>query len=586
MASTVALYTGLSGLNGHARKLDVIGNNIANVNTTAYKSSRLMFSDQLSRTLKSDTPPGDATGGTNRSQIGLGLSVAATQRDMTVGTIGATGNPRDMAIDGAGFFVVDRAGEQFYTRAGNFQSDSNFDLVTPTGEKLLGFPADENFEIQAGGALGAINIPLGSLTIAEATSLVRITGNLNAAGDVSAGGSVHQLGGTDTLGLSIAADAAVLPPAGSLITVDSLLTDIEDPQLPGTNTRLFADGQTLQVDGVKRGGVTLSTSSLLIEAATTVQDMLDFIGASLGLVDTQTPNADGLTPGVTIDPATGVMSVVGNSGTINDLDLASNSLRLLDGDGAFTRFPFSSASLADASGESVRTSMVAFDSLGTPLELDVGFALESTQTGGTTWRYFIESADDTDVNQAVGSGLVQFDTAGRLLTTDPVEVSIDRAGTGADTPLLFQLSFSGEQESLTSLTDTDSAIASTFRDGAPIGTLEEFAIARDGTVLGAFSNTLIKPLGRIAVAAFTNPEGLASESSNLYTTSANSGQPQVTVPGQLGTGGIVGGSLELSNVDLGREFIDMILTSTGYTASSRVIQTTDELMQQLLTLVG
>lgn len=586
MASTVALYTGLSGLNGHARKLDVIGNNIANVNTTAYKSSRLVFSDQLSQTIRSATPPGDATGGTNRSQIGLGVSIAATQRDMRVGTIGATGNPRDMAIDGSGFFIVERSGEQFFTRAGNFQSDANYDLVTPTGDKLLGFPADENFELQVGGALAPINIPVGALTIAEATSLVRVTGNLNASGAVSAGGSVHRLGGTDTLGFTLAADAAVLPVPPDLIALDSLLSDIEDPQLPGTGTRLFGLGQTLQIDGVTRGGITQPTRNLVVEAATTVQDMLDFFSQALGIADTQVPNPDGNTPGVSIDPGTGVVTVVGNIGTINDLDLRTNSIRLLDENGAFLRFPLDASSLADASGESVRTSVVVYDSLGTPLELDVGFVLEGTPTGGATWRYFIESEDDTDPSTAVASGLLNFDTAGRLRTTDPIEVSIDRAGTGAETPLIFNMSFAGEQETLTSLTDTNSAIASTFRDGAPIGTLEEFAVARDGTILGAFSNTLIKPLGRLAVATFTNPEGLSSQDSNLYTTSANSGEPLVTVPGQLGTGGIVGGSLELSNVDLGQEFIEMILTSTGYTASSRVIQTTDELMQQLLTLVG
>ena len=103
-------------------------------------------------------------------------------------------------------------------------------------------------------------------------------------------------------------------------------------------------------------------------------------------------------------------------------------------------------------------------------------------------------------------------------------------------------------------------------------------------IVGAFTNGLTRPLGQVALATFSNNDGLVEVGSNMFTTGPNSGTPQVTSPQTLGAGRIIGGALELSNVDLSQEFINLILASTGYSAASRVITTTDQLMQQLLVL--
>ena len=118
MASTTALFTGLAGLNSNARQLDVIGNNISNVNTTAYKSNRLQFSSAFNRTFSLGTSPNSSTGGSNPGQIGLGVTMAGTQRNFSNGAISPTGLNTDLAIEGNGFFVVERAGERLFTRAG------------------------------------------------------------------------------------------------------------------------------------------------------------------------------------------------------------------------------------------------------------------------------------------------------------------------------------------------------------------------------------------------------------------------------------------------------------------------------------
>ena len=129
-----------------------------------------------------------------------------------------------------------------------------------------------------------------------------------------------------------------------------------------------------------------------------------------------------------------------------------------------------------------------------------------------------------------------------------------------------------------------STLAATFRDGAPIGTLTNFGIDSDGIISGAFSNGLVRTLGQVAIATFTNNGGLVDNGNNLFSVGANSGSPVVTTARTLGAGQFAGSSLELSNVDIGEEFIKMILASTGYSASSRVIRTADELMQQLMVL--
>jgi len=137
---------------------------------------------------------------------------------------------------------------------------------------------------------------------------------------------------------------------------------------------------------------------------------------------------------------------------------------------------------------------------------------------------------------------------------------------------------------MTALSDTPSEYNVTARDGFPPGTLRELGIAGDGSIQGAFSNGAVRTLGQVVLATFTNYQGLVDVGNGLFQPGANSGAAVIVTPGEVGSGQLLSGALEQSNVDLGQEFIDLILTSTGYTASSRVISTADELMQQLLVL--
>jgi len=223
-----------------------------------------------------------------------------------------------------------------------------------------------------------------------------------------------------------------------------------------------------------------------------------------------------------------VLSVVGNAGSANDIDIDSQDIRILDAAGTSIRQPFTPAKTATADGESVRTTFVTYDSLGTPLSVDLTMVLAAKTSSGTQWRYFVESAADTDLDLQAGNGLINFDTSGQLIPPGTAQVTINRANTGAADPLAFTISFTSEADRVTALTDGPSAIAATFQDGSPLGTLATYAVGPDGIITGAFTNGLTRTVGQVALAKFANPGGLVDSGSNLFTVGPNSGTAVVT----------------------------------------------------------
>ncbi|WP_284036433.1 flagellar hook-basal body complex protein [Neobacillus sp. 114] len=190
-----SLNSGVSGLRSFQTKLDVIGNNIANVNTTGFKKGRVVFEDLFSQTLRDATPPTAGSGGINPLQVGLGTKVASVQNLFTPGSPTVTNNPTDMYIDGDGFFVVKKGTEQFLTRAGNFAMDSSNQLVNPDGMILtditgaaIQLPAGSvSYTIDANGVVTGLDgsgKSLGSQTIALATVA-------NPSGLSKVGGSLY-----------------------------------------------------------------------------------------------------------------------------------------------------------------------------------------------------------------------------------------------------------------------------------------------------------------------------------------------------------------------------------------------------------
>ncbi len=584
MASTTALFSSLSGLNVETRRLDVIGNNIANVNTTAFKGSRMFQANQNPRTFSLGSEPTAELGGSNPMQVGTGTMIASIQRDMGGGTLSPTGSPTDVAIDGAGFFVLRGGEDRFYSRAGAFTLNENNELVTVNGERVQGWGVNDSFEVQRG-QVGDVTIELGSMTIAQATSTVRFDGVLDAGGNVAQQGSRTLLSGGDGLGL-----AAI---GGAPLTPETTLVGLEDPLQRGTGAAMFAEGQTIQlgetntvgdgeqVRGAEKGGRTLPVAQLAITAATTIADFMGFLSSALGIQQPIGQNA-----GVALDEAAGQIVVTGNPGEANSLAIETGDLVLLDETGQSTgRNPFAAQTTREADGESQRTPFFVYDSLGSLVLADLTMVMEQKTDAGTTWRYYVES-DEAEGGTALTTGLIEFDTNGNLRQAEPVGVVLNRDATGAAQPLAFDLLFQGDGSRLQALDvgDGEASIAVDDQDGLPAGTLNAFGIGPDGIISGAFTNGLSRPIGQIALASFANDKGLSDAGNNLFRAGPNSGDAVITEPGGFGTGRTLGGQLEQSNIDLSREFIGLILAQTGYTANARVIRTTDELLQQLVVL--
>ena len=568
MALQTALFSSLTGITANSKLLAVSGNNIANVNTTAYKKSRITFETEISQRLTTGSAPTATLGGTNPSQMGLGTRMSSITRDFSTGSLQPTGVNTDMAVDGNGFFIVDVDGNTRYTRKGNFVLDRDYNLVSADGGKVQGFGVDENFDI-VDGVLQDVTIPIGVLTIAEATQQVKFAGNFNASGDVATVGSISE---SETL----YSDATQ---TNTIVGTDAL-SSLYD----GDGNLMYNAGDVITVSGVTRGGGAIPDRTFEINATnttdsdangTTVDDFLSFLDDIFG-IDTSLTSATS-TPGVTLSG--GSIVVEGNTGDANNIVFSASSIK----NGTTVTFGFSNTQ--EANGGSTRTSFVGFDSLGNEVTVDLRFVMESKTTDGITWRYYADSGDDTDTDTQVGNGTLSFDTEGNLLSVTNPTISIDRENTGAITPLGIELTFNDPFATVTSLADTTSFIAAQSQDGSKIGTLEDFSVGEDGTISGVFSNGLLRDLGRIPLAVFANNNGLEEFGGSLYRPTINSGIATVVNPGQGGSGRVVGRSLELSNVELAEEFINLISASTGFSANSRVLTTSDQLIQELLSSV-
>src|SRR5262245_5738818 len=185
MGLSSSLSTALTGLSAAEAQIDVVGNNLANSQTVGFKSSDTVFATQFLQTQGLGSAPSDGSGGTNPRQIGLGTQIAEIRPDFTQGTIEISKNPSDLAIQGDGFFIVEgNSGETLYSRNGQFKTNSENQLVTSTGNRLLGFGVDDSFQI-ATTQLQPINIPVGKAAVAQATQNVVLEGTLTPTGDVA-----------------------------------------------------------------------------------------------------------------------------------------------------------------------------------------------------------------------------------------------------------------------------------------------------------------------------------------------------------------------------------------------------------------
>jgi flagellar hook protein FlgE len=391
-----SLFSGISGLRAHQQMMDVTGNNIANVNTTGYKSSQTVFQDTLSQMVNAAGAPQNQAGGTNPAQVGLGVRLASINANFGQGAAQTTGKSSDLMIQGDGFFVVKSGGESLYTRAGSFTFDANGSLTTPNGQIVQGWTAEEGV-VNTAGAPGDIKLPIGISLSPTVTENITFTGNFS--------------------------NEAVL----------------------GTQKEI--------------------------------------------------------------------------------------PVMVYDENGA------------------ANTMVVTFE-----------------KTAATTWTMTLPDGTAAPINFTDGKAVGDLDP-----------------GTGEDTGKIVVGSFTFDIHDLTQYSGNTEARVSNS-DGSGAGVLSSYTVSNTGQIVGVFSNGLKETLGQVALANFNNVNGLEKIGDSMFRSTVNSGLAQVGAAGSGGLGLITSGALEMSNVDLAQEFTNLVIAQRGFQANSRIITTSDEILQELVNL--
>ncbi len=571
-----SLFTGVSGLNANGMALSVIGNNIANLSTIGFKGSRATFADLISSSI---------TGGAGAIQTGIGVALTSVQGNFSQGSLASSSNVLDLAIDGNGFFILEDAnGARFYSRAGIFRLDQNNNVVDPVGFRLQGFLADATGTIT--GTMGDISLP-STTAQPNATTTAFIAANLNSAsiptgvrGSLVGSGSsaTTTAAGNNSFNINLNGDGAQTVTVANGLTGDALATAIQNAVRALTpNDPYLAAAYSGFTATVSSTGVFTFTSGI-----------------------TGTPNNS--------TTGTGNVTVTANGG-----DTLAANLNMTTG----TQTSGTDFLVSNPSGTSdFSTSMTVYDSLGNPHLLTTYF----TMIGDNTWNYNVVASvnevvtanyhtsniDTTLGIVRVGSGTLTFNTDGTLdrespvirydtgtaagtAGTSPGELQVDFTGATPDQQIAMDFGTSVTTDGGTGLDGTTqfgspSALVQLTQDGFSAGTLQAFSVDSNGTISGRFSNGQLRPLAQVALARFPDPIGLIRMGKNTFAESGTSGQPLIGVPESAGLGRVLSNSLELSNVDLGESFIEMIAAQRGFQANSRVITTSDEILQELVNL--
>jgi len=578
MGLTTALNTSLNGLTLNETAIEVLGNNIANAGTNGFKASTVQFTTQLARTLSVGAAPAGTSGGSNPLQIGLGAANSAIYRDFTQGAITSSTSPSDLAIEGSGFFVLKGGAEgQSYSRNGNFALNSLSRLVNSEGYRVQGYGIDDEFNIVTT-QLVDISIPLGKLNVAQQTTAVSIEGSLKT------GDSAVVASKSGVIDSEILYDVATIDPmvmgstAAAISNGDALLVDLRRAD----GSTVFTEGQPI-LFSPRKGGADYEKQSLPVTATTTLSDFMLFLDQSLGLVDETGVPADATygAAGVSIT-GDGRLRVVSNMGTSQEVSISGARIQQGQSSGSGTvPVDLNFSEVQQGNGESAVVTFPIFDSLGEQIIVKMHAVLEGRVGNVTQFRYFLESTADSDQDIFLQTGIFNIGSDGSVTGDPDSTFTVNRANTSAndvDVEINFA-AISGLAEA-----GTNSTLNLLAQDGAPPGTLSSFNIGNSGVISGIFSNGVIRSLGQIVLARFSNPLGLVESGGGNFLEGVASGPAQVVAPGEQGSGGLRAGAIELSNTDVGRSLVDLIVASTNYRGNARVISSVQQLVDELLVL--
>lgn len=559
MGIGASLYSGISGLTAHSERMTVIGNNLANVNTTGFKGSRMQFEDLLSQDFATVNGVG---------QVGRGVRVSTVYSDFGQGSFEASTEATDMAISGEGFFAVSPIGEEdtFYSRAGNFRFNNDGYLVDPHGYALQGWEIEQS----------TTTVSTTSSSAGNTTSRTRIIGTPT---DIRLENFQSEPKPTSTVSIVTNLDPSSSDNSTSstnpyFAMFQNWQGNEETPMAPtnyaySTTLKVYDDIGTAQNLTVYFDPVTLSNAGgdTVWEYMVTCNPNADKRTLS-GADGNLTPVGQGATSAAgvlmigTMTFTTGNLSGMsaftlksngGNSGGVKNLSNWSLA------DFSTSGYPVFTANFLGKSNASTAEATNA-----TPMQLNFGLSnddLSSNNTGAVTKGW--ASSLGTLPTNAAASQLAYISNSGWLPNfkdPDPSALATQSFDTGGSSTL-FQ-----------------------SQDGYSAGILQSISVNREGVISGNYSNGQQLELYAVTLATFTNEHGLWREGGNLFSTTKDSGPALTGQAGSTGKGTIDGNALEMSNVDMATEFVRMITTQRGFQANTKVITTTDSMLGEVIAM--
>ena len=556
MALSSALFAGSSGLSTLGDTMQIIGDNIANVNTIGFKSSKATFQDLLSQSVS--TMSGTA-------QVGSGSTIGEVSASFEQGSFETTGNATDLAIGGDGFFVLrETNGEgNYYSRAGNFGFDEDGYMANPDGYIVQGWALDS----VSGTDVGSItDIHLNSFTSnPEESSQIQVIANLDSTGNDNSG----------VVDLNEAWDGTVSPPLADGKYEYQTTVQVYDSLGSTHDITIYFDKTALN-----------ESSYEYIVTCNPDEDA----------ISDHHPSADAVAVDV-VAAATAVATAYTAEATASTAAAAVHTLEAIAATAIAT-----AATGADAAAAAV-AARATLDTTSTSEEQAASLAAVVAAEAAA-----LVTTDSLATNSGLlASGVIGFGTDSGAITNISME-GINAPSDTEDEQFFFVCDFlGGENSSMSvaldfgssydhtdgewvndSLSTTQFAVASntTYKtsDGYAAGELQDINVDDEGIITGTYSNGQNTPLYRVALANFQNEDGLVKQGGNLFSSTLASGDAITNKPGTNGLGSIAAGSLEQSNVDIAEEFVRMITTQRGYQANSKIITTVDSMLSELMNL--
>ena len=578
--------------------MDVIGNNVANVNTTAYKSQSVTFSDVMYQTTSTASGANAATGagGVNAKQIGLGVTTGAVSTAIaTSGSAQTTSNPFDIMINGDSFFVVSDGSNNYFTRDGSFYVDGVGNLcMRSNGYTVMGWQVDPTTMTIKQDTVSSLQVMnADNMTYPpEATSLAYVSGILdkNDTNVTSAAGRTISMGFYDSLGYAYTAKMSVHQ------------TDVKGEYYVQLDDITDSTGKSLKdvygVDNINSianigGSINVSSSDTYNFndnlTVTYKQMSYDVTDSNITWKDV---DGNTVASAAVAGAAYGVLESTGNF-----VDMTGLTYKTKDGainstaaDAVFTS-NVDTVSLDGGATTMTIGELTAAVNAGT---IDIGAVFSGIQASSVNDFTISEAGVLTVTNKAVtGSKLVYSTDDGAFISIGGGKsITFDFAeavnGTALQNFTDIEMDFSSStmyNNGGTSTIGVTSGDKTGLGTGRKLGQMSGISISNNGMIYASYDNGQTKLLGQIAVANFANASGLAKEGDNLYSATLNSGEfDGIGEDVTSGSGSFSTGVLEMSNVDLAAEFTEMITTQRGYQANSRIITTSDTMLEELVNL--